>query len=304
MKLYCIIVTYNGSQWIDRCLQSLRGSKLTVTPLIVDNGSTDGTLDAIQDNYPECIVLPQKQNSGFGQGNNIGMEYALAHDATHVLLLNQDAAIQPETLERLLACDDGKHLLTPVHLNGDGSRIDGLFYKQTIIASAQQNGLAEDFLLSGNGKQYYDVEYANAACWLLPVELIRQIGGFNPLFTQYGEDDNYMQRVLFHGYGVRLVPGAFIYHDRKTHGNEAVYKKGSLYRKLLLVETNIRLGRAERFAMRHKVCLQEFGAALLAHRTCEYICEWIAAKWTLCRNRARIRNSRNIESRKSANWLN
>lgn len=296
MKIYCVIVTYNGMSWIDWCLQGLRSSNIAIIPIIVDNCSTDGTLAHIEQHYPECVVLAQARNLGFGQANNIGIQYAMSHEASHVLLLNQDATIQPSTIEKLLANDDGKHILTPVHLNGKGQQIDPLFYNRTILGSAKQNGLAEDFLLRGATKDYYEVEYANAACWLLPKTIIEKIGGFNPLFTQYGEDDNYIQRVHYHHMGLRLIPDAFIYHDRKAaHGNEKLYRRGFLYRTLLLVETNINLSKKERFLLTHKICVQEFGAAILAHHCWQFIGEWIRAKWKLCRNRKAIRLSRQKE---------
>ena len=290
--------------WIDWCVQGLQSSTVAITPIIVDNCSTDGTLARIEQNYPECVVLAQARNLGFGQANNLGIQYALANEASHVLLLNQDATIQSDTLEKLLACDDGQHLLTPVHLNGKGNLIDPLFHARTILGSAKQNGLVEDFLLRGAAKSYYEVEYVNAACWLLPKKVIEQIGGFNPLFTQYGEDDNYIQRVHYHHLGLRLIPNAFIYHDRKSaHGNEKMYRKGFLYRSLLLVKTNINLSAKERFLFGHKLCVQELGAAILAHNGWRFIGEWFAAKWKLCRNRKAIRLSRQKEVIASPNWL-
>ena len=304
MKIYCVIVTYNGMSWIDWCLQGLQSSTTAITPVIVDNGSTDGTLTHIEQHYPHCVLLAQAQNLGFGQANNIGIRYALDHEASHVLLLNQDATIQPDTLEKLLACDDGQHLLTPVHLNGKGNQIDHLFHARTLLGSAQQNGIVEDFILRGTAKSYYEVAYANAACWLLPISVIEQIGGFNPIFTQYGEDDNYIQRVHYHHLGVRLVPNASIYHDRKAaHGNEKVYRKGMLFRTLLLVETNINLSRKERFILRHKIGVQELGAAIASGHSCNYLTEWVKAKWKLMQYRSRIRQSRKSEMNKTLNWL-
>lgn len=280
-KIYAIVVTYNGLQWIDRCLLSIRRSSVPVTPVVIDNASTDDTVVHIRSRYPEAVLLPQATNLGFGPANNIGFDYALAHEATHVLLLNQDACLQPATIACLLACDDGEHLLTPLHLNGTGEHIDSLFYNRTILNSAADNHLIEDGLLRGRFAPCYDIRYANAACWLLPVAIIRRIGGFDSRFTHYGEDDNYIQRLQYHHIGLRLVTGAFILHDRNAHGNEAVYQRGAIYRQLLLIKTNINLSRSQRFVQRHKLAVQEFGAALLAHRGWRFIGEWLCAKWKL-----------------------
>lgn len=304
MKIFCVIVTYNGLKWIDFCLNSIRNSSINVTPIVVDNGSTDNTLAYIKSHYPEAILLPQNENLGFGQANNRGIEYAVLHSATHVLLLNQDAAIQQNTLSNLLTVDDGKHILTPIHLNGDGSRLDFLFHERSILGDAMSNGLVEDLLLHKSLKPYYPISFVNAACWLLPTTIINTIGGFNPLFFHYGEDGNYLHRVRYHNFGVRLVPNAYIYHDRVKHGNESAYHSGSLYRKFLSIETNINLSSKERFKQRHKIAIQQFGSALVAHDAFGFVQEWIKAKCKICRQYKAIQNSRTKEKILSPNWIN
>ena len=129
MNIFAVIVTYNAMHrnWIDRCLQSLRQSSVPVTPVIVDNNSTDGTREHVPSHYPEAVWLPQDHNLGFGQANNVGIRYALSRESDYVLLLNQDATISSDALERMLSASDGDSLLSPLHLNGDGTRIDEMF---------------------------------------------------------------------------------------------------------------------------------------------------------------------------------
>ena len=83
MKIYVIIVTYNAmrNSWIDRCISSLRVSTVPVEIIIVDNDSIDGTREYVPANFPEVIWMPQEKNLGFGQGNNVGIRYALDHRA-------------------------------------------------------------------------------------------------------------------------------------------------------------------------------------------------------------------------------
>lgn len=236
--IYTVIVTYNAMPWIDRCLKSLRDSTIPTIPLVVDNASTDGCVEYIRKNYLEVILFPQKMNLGFGQANNIGFKYALEHDVDYVLLLNQDAALHPKALELLLQQSNGKSLFSPLHCNGDGSKIDYMVKNVTLLKA--KNTLLDDLLLS-KPKQVYEIGEICAACWLMPVSLLRTIGGFNPLFFHYGEDNNYYQRLKYHGISVFLVPQALIFHDREIHGNMAVYKRRWIYRRLLFVATNINL---------------------------------------------------------------
>ena len=187
MTIYTIIVTYNGRHWVDFCLGSLRKSSIQTIPLVIDNCSTDETLDYIRDHYPETILFPQKKNLGFGQANNVGIRYALSHNADYVLLLNQDAAIAPDTIELMLAQSDGQSLLSPIHMNGDGTRLDNHFRDGTL---AKCKELLNDTFAS-TPKDSYECGEVCAACWFIPQKILQDIGGFNPLFFHYSEDNNY-----------------------------------------------------------------------------------------------------------------
>ena len=83
--VYVIIVTYNGLKWIDQCLQSLQESDYSHRVLIVDNCSTDNTVQHVKDKYPEVTFLIQDRNLGFGKANNIGLRYALTHGGEYFL---------------------------------------------------------------------------------------------------------------------------------------------------------------------------------------------------------------------------
>lgn len=237
--VYTIIVTYNAMPWIDRCLTSLRESTVKTIPIVVDNASTDGTIDYIRRNYSDVILFPQKQNMGFGQANNVGFRYALEHNADYVLLLNQDAALDELALELMLQQSDGESLISPIHLNGDGSLLDYNF-KGTLLMSARNNALIDDLILNEVSPQY-PVEMVCAACWLLPITLLKKIGGFDPLFFHYGEDDNYLHRLEYHGVKRLVVPQAFMFHARDRQGNMKAFRSKIIFRQLLMIGANINL---------------------------------------------------------------
>ena len=89
-------------KWIDKCINSVLNSTLYAKIILIDNGSTDGTLEYISNNFPQAIILPNQKNLGFGKANNLGIEYALSHNCDYVYLLNQDAWIEENTLEILV----------------------------------------------------------------------------------------------------------------------------------------------------------------------------------------------------------
>ena len=239
MKIYAIIVTYNAMRrgWIDRCLGSLAESTVPVTAIVVDNLSTDGTREHVPSRWPDAVWLPQERNLGFGQANNVGMRYALEHDADYVLLLNQDAAIAPDALAEMANAAKGqKVLLSPMQLNGDGTSIDQMFRNVLHMAD---NGLLEDFIIRHEAKATYPTGIFAAACWLMPADMLREVGGFNPLFFHYGEDDNYQSRTRYHGYCNIVVTKAMMYHDREEHGNVKVFNKNKMRRELLVTVCDI-----------------------------------------------------------------
>lgn len=232
LNIYIIIVTYNGMKWIEKCLASLLHSTYPIKVIVVDNDSTDGTGELILSSFPEVIWLPQKKNLGFGQGNNAGIRYALAHQADYVLLLNQDAYLQPTAVEEMLKVADGENIITPIHLNGDGSRLDSNF-RWTLQNTGNQ--LLDDLLLCEEPHAAYDVGEVCAACWLIPIEMLRRIGGFNPLFTQYGEDNNYYTRIIYHKRKIVLSAHSRVWHDRVLHGNERLYNKKAFHLQTLVI---------------------------------------------------------------------
>lgn len=259
-NIYVIIVTYNGMQWIDKCLCGLQQSKVWVNVVIVDNCSKDGTVAYVKSTYPYVLVLPQEKNLGFGQANNVGIRYAMGHNADYVMLLNQDVTVRPDTIQLLLEeyKKTAASLLSPIHLNGDGSRLDKNFKKNTILCDDGKM-LVDDLLISGYIRlSSYKTLYVNAACWFLPIETIKAIGGFNPLFFHYGEDVNYLQRLHFHKKEIRIVPASFMYHDREQFGNKAIAERKYAEREMLLAQTNVNYSRKERFLAQLKVLMSVF----------------------------------------------
>lgn len=241
MKIYVIIVTYNAMrrEWIDRCLQSLEASTVPVEAIVVDNLSTDGTREYVPTKYPNVIWFPQEKNLGFGQANNVGLRYALDHGADYVMLLNQDASIAPDTIQVLIhAIGNRNILLSPIQLNGDGTRIDHMF---NMTLHNADNSLLDDLLITTHTEDIYPTGPFAAACWFMPSAIIREIGGFCPLFFHYGEDDDYQFRMQYHGYRNYVTPKAFIYHDRGMHGNITMYNKNKVRRELLICVCNINL---------------------------------------------------------------
>lgn len=225
-KLFVIIVTHNAMPWIDQCLQSTGAYPVVV----VDNASTDDTVGYIKKNYPEVTLLPKQKNLGFGQGNNVGISYALKQGAEHVFLLNQDAYLVNDCLENLIAVQKSNPeygILSPIHLNGKGDLLDKNF-SQYVRYDATPH-FYSDFVLNKPKQEVYEVPFVNAAGWLISKKCLEKVGGFDPLFFHYGEDDNYCQRVHYHGLKVGVIPNAFLRHDREHREFIKIKKYSNAY---------------------------------------------------------------------------
>jgi GT2 family glycosyltransferase len=214
-KLFVIIATYNGETWIERCLKSIPDHYEVI---VVDNNSSDTTLDYIETKFPSITLIKQTKNLGFGAANNIGISHALKQEAGYVFLLNQDAYLQTNTIETLINIHkENKEygVLSPIHLNGSSDRLDFNFSNYVI----KNKKFLFDAVNQKYSKRIYEVPFVNAAAWLIPSSTFVSIGGFDSIFFHYGEDDNFCQRVLFHQLKIGIAPGVFVLHDREFRGN-------------------------------------------------------------------------------------
>jgi len=214
-RIIAIVVTCNARPWIDRCLSSLLESDSHPDILVVDNASTDGTPSLIREKYPQVELLARASNIGFGQANNVGLKRALEGRYDFAYLLNQDAWVPSDCISRLVAAwrsDFG--ILSPVQLNADG-RMDRQFAKHC-------GRSLEAAPIDASGKrQVAEVPFVMAAHWLLSREAIDRVGGFSPAFIQYGEDDNYADRVRHAGLKIGVVPDVTAVHDRGSRKESA-----------------------------------------------------------------------------------
>jgi GT2 family glycosyltransferase len=102
-KVAIIILNWNGREDTIECLTSLQDMTYPHTEIIlVDNGSMDGSVQAVSARFPEVHIIETGRNLGFTGGNNVGLTYALTTDADYVMLLNNDTVLPPDFLEPLV----------------------------------------------------------------------------------------------------------------------------------------------------------------------------------------------------------
>ena len=226
-KIFVIIVTYNGSKWIEKCISSVLKSSYLVEIIMIDNNSNDDTVSIIKQ-FPQVHLIESQQNLGFGKANNLGIDLALQKNADCIFLLNQDTWIFEDTISNLVIVAENNTsfgILSPMHLSGDGVNLDESFkvyYNRKLEISENQN--------------ISIVSFVNAAAWLIPKSCLEKVGKFEPLFSHYGEDRNYCDRVLYHNFKIGIVENAKICHDRKIVRNfkkDIVQSKYAILSKVL-----------------------------------------------------------------------
>jgi GT2 family glycosyltransferase len=233
-NIFVIVVTFNGSRWYERCFGSLFSSSVKLNVVVVDNDSQDDTVNYIRENFPQITLFPQTENLGFGKANNIGIKYALEQDADYLFLLNQDAWVEQDTIEKLLEVFERNPeagIVAPLQLNGKGDGIDLKFLD--IYLSHNNAPFYIDDLYFNRVKTDYQVQLVNAAVWLVSRKCIEKVGGFDTsLYYHYGEDFNYCQRVRYHGFKIFIAPKTLAFHDREDRKGKFTEKFENAWEKI------------------------------------------------------------------------
>lgn len=236
-KIYVIVVTYNGERWIEHCLKSVYKSSIDLSAILIDNGSTDKTVDIVKLKYPQCKIIETNENLGFGRANNLGIQIAISKGAEYIYLLNQDAWITEDCIETLINIhikNPNYGILSPIQLTGNGNNIDSNFLKYAIKKVEDSNFICDCLLSRLN--DVYETGFIMAAHWLIYVPYLNDVGIFSSAFPHYGEDNNLVQRYIYKGYKVGLCPHVYAYHDREYR---SISPQKSMYLKYINLVTTL-----------------------------------------------------------------
>lgn len=224
MKVLIIVVTYNATRWLDKCVNSIMHSSVKVDSIFIDNGSKDNTVQDLRDKY-NCNVVEAKQNLGFGRANNIGISYAITHGYDFVYLLNQDAWLHENTIADLIESHNTYPqygIISPMQFKRNETDLDANFVGNVIKTN---NQLINDSFCN-KLSDIYEVQSVMAAHWLISRDCFTTVGLFSPTFPHYGEDDNYIQRAKYHGFKVGISTRVKAVHDR---GERTTSKQKEMY---------------------------------------------------------------------------
>jgi len=199
-----IIVNYNGRPFLDDCLSSLKKIDYTnIEIILVDNFSTDTSLDFVKKEYPNIICIELDKNYGFAKPNNLGTKVA---KGKYFLFLNNDTIVEPNFVSELIKIatkDQTIGILQSLLLKSNGE-IDssGDFIDEIGIVYNSKTQVTEIRQISS----------ARGASMMIQKDIFKKCGGFDEKFFVSFEDVDLGWRVWILGYKVVLVPTSIVYH--------------------------------------------------------------------------------------------
>lgn len=232
-----IIVNYNVRYFIEQAIVSVykAATNLEVEIIVVDNASSDQSVELIQQKFPKVVLIANQKNVGFGKANNQGIKIA---KGKHTLLLNPDTVLQENTLDVCLAFmqktpDAGALGVRMIDGKGNFLPESKRSIPSPFVAFTKMSGLATLFPKSKTFGQYHlgflaeeenhPVEVLSGAFMFFQSSLLQEIGGFDEDYFMYGEDIELSYQVLQKGYKNYYLADTSIIHYK----GEST-KKGSL----------------------------------------------------------------------------
>ena len=218
------IVNYNGSKYLKACFDSIKKSEYPferIETIMVDNASTDGSIDYVKTNYLWIKVLTLDRNYGFATANNIGVKNA---QGKYIVFLNNDTVVTPDWLNELVGVMEkdnnigvaGSKILfldEPEKINSAGANI-------TFYGGGYDIGFLDD------DSEKYNIAGSRgcvcSAAMMVRREEFLSFGGFDEDYFMYSEDTDICWRYWLYGRKVEYIPDSVVYH--KFSGTSGAYR--------------------------------------------------------------------------------
>jgi len=206
-----VILNYNGKNYTIKLLDSIRANvNEDVEVIVVDNGSSDGSIRAIKEQHPWVNLISLQKNFGFSKANNIGVRVARG---SYVLVLNNDTLIEKGAIESLLKFMEENPdvgIVQPILIDYKNHDVIGNAGEFIDIFGHQVSRGAG---LKNNGQYSTSpIFYAIGAAMFMKRNLFLKLGGFDEDYFMWFEDLDLCWRAWLNGYKVALCPSAIVYH--------------------------------------------------------------------------------------------
>lgn len=225
MKISIIIVSWNVRKELLDCLNSIKENppSFEYEVIIVDNASTDGTSEALQENFPQTRLIVNSKNAGFAAANNIGIKKSRGE---YILLLNPDTIVLPHSLDILINFMDTNKdvgVCGAKLLNTDGSSQESIRGIPTFRSALHRHtafkylyifgGMYKKWAMKDNEyDRQMDVDQVMGAALMTRKSILEQVGPMDEQFFMYYEEVDLCYRIKKAGWRVVYVPESKITH--------------------------------------------------------------------------------------------
>jgi GT2 family glycosyltransferase len=216
-KIFIIVLNYNGADVIKKCLASvLKTDYPNFEVVVVDNDSSDGSLEMAKANFSKAHFIKNEANLGFSAGNNIGLRFALERMADYVLLLNNDTEVEKDFLTKLVAvaeADEKIGVASPIIFDGNSRQI---WYSGGEIKWLKMKALNAR---SASVAESYETDFITGCAMLIKAAVFKRVGLLDEDYFLYWEDADFSVRTRRAGFKNIVVAGAWVYHFEKSESN-------------------------------------------------------------------------------------
>jgi GT2 family glycosyltransferase len=239
-----VILNRNGQHLLPGCLEAVAAlSRPPLAVILVDNGSSDGSVRATREMHPEVQILVSPTNLGVSGGRNLGLAAAMrVPGAEWVLFMDNDTTLDPQAVDRLVqarAGDPRVGMVVPKAYRRHGEKV---LASAGGMRFAAWRGAAWDVAAGciddGSFDHTGDVEAACGFAFFVRRTVLAAVGPFDEAFNPYGwEDVDYSLRVRAAGFRIVYAPDAIVYHAGGRAGRGAVpeYERHKVAKMLYLV---------------------------------------------------------------------
>lgn len=239
--LSIVIVSYNARAHLEACLQSLADAPpaLAHDITVVDNASSDGSVEAVRARWPGVSIIVQPDNRGFAAANNAGIR---ATRSELVLLLNSDTVVPPGAIDALVArlrANPAAAVAGPRLVDGEG-RAELSFgtmispfaeLRQKLVLALQTRSGATSRWIDGATRQERFADWVSGACLLAERAAAEQVGLLDERYFLYTEDVDFCAAIRATGRRILFTPAAEVVHLRGRSRATAPAASTAAYRR-------------------------------------------------------------------------
>jgi GT2 family glycosyltransferase len=216
-KIFIIVLNYNGKDVIKNCLASVfKIDYPDFEVVVVDNNSSDGSLEYAKNNFSKANFIKNEANLGFSVGNNVGIRFALERMADYVLLLNNDTEVEKDFLSKLVGAaerDEKIGIASPVIFSGSNRQI---WFSGGSISWLRMKTMHEKRATTAD---LYETLFITGCAMLVKAAVFKEVGLLDEDYFLYWEDVDFSVRAERAGFKNIVVSGSWVYHFEKSESN-------------------------------------------------------------------------------------